>query len=108
MAEDVRRLPEVFGVSREIPLTLRDARLRRRQAGQQASHREKHLVVYGRLPSKGRLALGSTLHPEDYIVVQCANATTISQLYASILKEAGATVEVSEKETTRGEKKVSR
>ncbi len=106
MAEEVRRLPEVFGVSRAIPLTYEsrdyvDTKLL------SSLYREKHIVVYGG-SKQGKTCLRKhTLRPEDYIVVQCANATTISQLYASVLKEAGATIEISEKSTTRGEKKLS-
>jgi hypothetical protein len=106
MPETKRRLPEVFGVSRQIPLTYQtreyvDGKL------VNSLYREKHLVVYGS-SKQGKTCLRKhTLQPDDYIVIQCANATTITQLYAAILKEAGATIEVSEKATTRGEKKLN-
>lgn len=106
MTEEYRRLQEVFGISRQIPLTYQfrsyvDGKLKESLA------REKHLVIYGG-SKQGKTCLRKHSIPEnDYIVVQCANATLISQLYTSILKEAGATLDVSEKTTIRGEKKLN-
>lgn len=106
LLEQIRRLPEVFGVSRQIPLTYQvreyvDKKL------VNSLYREKHIVVYGG-SKQGKTCLRKhCLQPDDYIVVQCANATAISQLYTSVLKEAGATIEVSEKATVRGEKKLT-
>ena len=106
MAEEIRRLPEVFGISREIPLTYQirdyvDGKLK------SSLYREKHLVVYGG-SKQGKTCLRKhALREDEYIVVQCANATLISQLYTSILKEAGAKFDVSEKSTVRGEKKLN-
>ncbi|MGJ7484316.1 hypothetical protein ACSFA2_03605 [Variovorax sp. LT2P21] len=106
MIQDKHRLPEVFGVSRQLPLTYQprdyvDLKL------VNSLYREKHIVVYGG-SKQGKTCLRKhSLLEDDYIVVQCANATQISQLYASVLKEAGAILEVSEKSTLRGEKKLS-
>lgn len=105
MIEQVRRLPEVFGVSREIPLTYQtreyvDGKL------VNSLYRDKHLVVFGG-SKQGKTCLRKhNLRPEDYVVVQCGNAMGTAQVYASVFKEAGATIEVSEKTTTLGEKKV--
>lgn len=105
MLEEVRRLPEVFGVSREIPLTYQtrpyvDGKL------VNSLYRDKHLVVFGG-SKQGKTSLRKhNLKPSDYVVVQSGNSMTIGQIYASILKEAGAVIEVSEKSTTRGEKKL--
>jgi len=105
MLEQIRRLPEVFGVSREIPLTYQ---VRSYVDGKliNSLYRDKHLVVFGG-SKQGKTSLRKhNLRPEDYIVVQSGNAMTIGQIYASVLKEAGAVIEVSEKSTTRGEKKL--
>lgn len=105
MLEEIHRLPEVFGVSREIPLTYQtrayvDGKL------VNSLYRDKHLVVFGG-SKQGKTSLRKhNLKPEDYIVVQSGNSMTIGQIYASVLKEAGAIIEVSEKSTTRGEKKL--
>lgn len=105
MLEVVRRLPEVFGVSREIPLTYQsrdyvDGKLIN------SLYRDKHLVVFGG-SKQGKTCLRKhNLRPEDYVVVQCGNTMTTAQVYASVLKEAGATIEVSEKATTKGERKL--
>lgn len=105
MSEIVRRLPEVFGVSREIPLTYQprdyvDGKLLN------SLYRDKHLVVFGG-SKQGKTCLRKhSLQPTDYIVVQCANATTTTQLYAGVLKEAGALIDVSDKQTTRGDHKL--
>lgn len=106
LAEEIRRLPEVFGISRQIPLTYQtrdyvDGKLK------SSLYREKHLVVYGG-SKQGKTCLRKhALNEDEYIVIQCANATVISQLYTSVLKEAGATIDISEKHTLRGEKKLN-
>jgi hypothetical protein len=100
-----RQLSQVFGVSRNIPLTYVerstvDGKFR------QSLAREKHLVVYGR-SKQGKTCLHKhCLAPEQYIVIQCGNATNVAQLYAAILKEAGAAVTLTEKQTTTGTKKL--
>ena len=103
--EVTNRLPDVFGVSRDLPLTYTgreyvDGKFLNSLA------RDKHLVVYGG-SKQGKTCLRKhCLQPNDYIVVQCANATTTAQLYAAVLKEAGASVDVSQKTTTSGEHKL--
>lgn len=106
MAEQTRRLPEVFGVSREIPMTYQ-ARSYVDGKFIDSLARDKHLVVFGG-SKQGKTCLRKhSLRPEDYIVVQCSNSTTPPQLYSALLKEAGAAVDVTEKRTTRGDQKLS-
>jgi hypothetical protein len=104
--EQIRRLPEVFGVSREIPMTYQ---ARDYVDGKfiDSLARDKHLVVFGG-SKQGKTCLRKhSLQPDDYVVVQCSNAMTSPQLYSTLLKEAGATVEVTEKRTTKGDQKLS-
>ncbi len=106
MPEQIRRLPEVFGVSREIPMTYQP---RDYVDGKfiDSLARDKHLVVFGG-SKQGKTCLRKhSLQPEDYVVVQCSNSTTSPQLYSILLKEAGATVEVTDKRTTKGDQKLS-
>jgi hypothetical protein len=103
--EQTNRLADVFGVSRELPLTYTE---RKSVDGKflNSLARDKHLVVYGG-SKQGKTCLRKhCLRLEDSIVVQCGNSTTIAQLYAAVLKEAGASVDVSEKTTTSGEHKL--
>src|SRR5262249_24191785 len=100
-----RQLSQVFGVSRNIPLTYVE-RLTVDGKFRQSLAREKHLVVYGR-SKQGKTCLHKhCLAPEQYIVIQYGNATNVAQLYAAILKEAGAAVTLTEKQTTTGTKKL--
>ncbi|WP_313330495.1 hypothetical protein [Comamonas sp.] len=105
MAEVIHKLSSVFGISRKIPLTYQhrkyvDGKLK------DNLYREKHIVIYGG-SKQGKTCLRKhSLKDEEYIVVQCSNATLISQIYSSVLKEAGATIDISEKSTLKGEKKL--
>jgi hypothetical protein len=104
--EKVHRLSEVYGVSRELPLTYVerpgvDGRFVNNLA------RDKHLVVYGGSKQGKTCLRKKCLMTHDFIVVQCANNTSIEQLYSLVLKEAGATVAEAESRTTRGHHKIS-
>ncbi len=96
-----RLLSKVFGVSRDVPLTY----VERPAVDDKFRHnlaREKHLVVYGR-SKQGKTCLHKNcLKPDQYIVIQCGSTANISQIYAAILKEAGAAITVTEKRTTSG------
>lgn len=89
--EKYNRLSEVFGISRDIPLTYQSRNYVDDKLVNSLG-REKHIVVFGG-SKQGKTCLRKrNLKAEDYIVVQCGNATSISQLYASVLKEAGAII----------------
>ena len=99
--ESKKKLVHVFGVSRDLPLTY----IERDQVDRKfldSLARDKHLVVYGG-SKQGKTCLRKhCLLSDDYIVVQCSNAMDVTQLYSTILKEAGASITVTEKKTTRG------
>ena len=94
-------LSRVFGVSRDVPLTYVerpsvDDKFRNNLA------RDKHIVVYGR-SKQGKTCLHKKcLDPDQYIVIQCGANSSVSQIYAAVLKEAGATVTVTKKKATSG------
>lgn len=99
------KLSDVFGVSRDIPATY-TTRNYVDQLFINSLARDKHLVVFGG-SKQGKTSLRKhSLLPQDYIVFQCSNNTTASHLYAGILKEAGASIDITEKKTTKGEFKI--
>jgi hypothetical protein len=99
------QLSRVFGVSREKPLTYVernnvDDKFKKNLA------RDKHIVIYGR-SKQGKTCLHrNCLEEENYIVIQCRSSMLLTDLYATILKEAGAKIDISEKKTTSGAFKV--
>lgn len=100
------RLADVFGVSRSVPLSY----VPRAYVDDRFVNgltRDKHLVLFGGSKQGKTCLRRHCLQEDDYIVVQCANGASTAQLYAAILKEAGATVSVGETKSVRGERKVS-
>jgi len=106
MAAEMHRLADVFGVSRQVPLSyVERAGVDGQFLGNLA--RDKHVVVFGG-SKQGKTCLRKRcLLDDDCIVVQCANNTTIAQLYSTVLKEAGASVAQSETLTARGSHKLA-
>lgn len=102
---EMHHLDDVFGVSRDVPLTY----VEREKVDQKfvgSLSRKKHIVVYGG-SKQGKTCLRKrSLRESDYISVQCAGTTTRSDIYRMVLKDAGAAVDVLEKKTTRGNAKL--
>ncbi len=100
------QLADVYGVSRTIPLTYVeraavDGKFRR------SLSRDKHLVVYGG-SKQGKTCLRKrNLKDEEYVVVQCGNASTRAQLYEIVLKEAGASISLKETRAISGAQKAN-
>lgn len=95
---------DVFGVSRSVPLTYveRDGV---DNVFITSLTRKKHLVIHGG-SKQGKTSLRkSALKEEDCIIVQCQADREIREVYAMILKEAGAEITVSESKTVAGTKK---
>ncbi|MBM7116064.1 hypothetical protein [Archangium primigenium] len=96
-----RKLSEVFGVARGIPLNY----VRRAYVDDlfiNSLSRDKHIVVFGG-SKQGKTSLRKqTLNEDDYVVVQCGNTTTRAQIYEMLLKCAGAHVTATDKRTTTG------
>lgn len=105
MAEKVHKLADVFGVSRDIPLSYQeradvDARLVDNLS------RDKHVVIYG-ASKQGKTCLRKhCLSDDDYITVQCQNTWGLDEVCTSILKAAGFEVEVSSAVTVSGSRKL--
>lgn len=99
-------LAEVYGISRDVPLNYA-SRPNVDGALVDSLTRKKHLVIYGS-SKQGKTCLRKwNLEEKDYIVITCSNKWDISQLHASILKNAGYTVEQSNTKTVGGNSKIA-
>ncbi len=106
VAEKTHQLHDVFGVSRDTPLSYVERESVDKKFVSSLA-RGKHITVYGG-SKQGKTSLRKhCLEKNDCVVVQCGNETDRRQLYELILKAAGATVRVSERKTSRGESKLS-
>jgi hypothetical protein len=98
-------LETVYGVSRRVPLTY-ISRTYVDDVFSSNLRRQKHIVVYGG-SKQGKTSLRKNcLRDEESVIVQCASATSRERLYELILKEAGASVEVSSSLTVSGSHKL--
>lgn len=97
---------EVYGLSRNIPLNYVerhdvDERLRCNL------NRDKHITIFGS-SKQGKTCLRKhCLNENDYILVQCSNRWSLSDLNANILKRAGYELTESTNVTYEGKAKVS-
>ena len=97
---------EVYGLSRNIPLNYVerhdvDERLRCNL------NRDKHITIFGS-SKQGKTCLRKhCLNKNDYILVQCSNRWSLSDLNANILKRAGYELTESTNVTYEGKAKVS-
>jgi hypothetical protein len=105
MVEVCNKTTDVFGVSRELPLTYVerpsvDAKLLDNLT------RDKHVIIYGS-SKQGKTCLRKhCLQEDDYIVVQCQNTWDIAKLNEQILKSAGCEVETSHSKSVDGKTKL--
>ena len=98
-------LDQVFGISRGIPETYQE-RKNVDDIFKQSIKRKKHLVVYGS-SKQGKTCLRRRhLQESDYILVQCGNSNKRGDIYELLLKEAGASVSLSETKSQSGSTKV--
>jgi hypothetical protein len=96
---DIHLLDDVFGISRDVPLTYTQ-RENLDEEFVEGLSRKKHIVVYGS-SKQGKTCLRKNhLNDEEYIIIHCTNKFNISELNALILKKAGFKITVSEKTTT--------
>lgn len=103
---EIRELPDVFGVSRETPLTYQE-RTYVDDKFRDSLKRDKHIVVFGG-SKQGKTCLRKhILNTQDYEVVQCNNRMTTSSIYKTLLIKAGASIDVLEKIAISGNHKVS-
>jgi hypothetical protein len=100
------KLSDVFGTSREIPLTY----VERKDIDDRFLNditRNKHVVVHG-ASKQGKTCLRKYhLQQDDYEVIQCTRDYSKQSLYEMLLKNAGIKCEVSEKSTLSGGRKMN-
>ncbi|WP_370899454.1 hypothetical protein [Chryseobacterium gossypii] len=95
---------DVFGIQRDIPLNYIE-----READKvfiDSLDRRHHVVIFGS-SKQGKTCLRKrNLDDKDYITVHCDNKMDLYNLNITILKQAGFTVQVSERKTINGKAKV--
>ncbi|SMO93228.1 hypothetical protein SAMN06265171_11329 [Chryseobacterium rhizoplanae] len=95
---------DVFGIQRDIPLNYIE-----READKvfiDSLDRRHHVVIFGS-SKQGKTCLRKrNLNDKDYITVHCDNKMDLYNLNITILKQAGFTVQVSERKTINGKAKV--
>lgn len=100
-------LQDVFGVTRNIPLTYR-SRSYVDDVFCDSLTRQKHVVVYGGSKQGKTCLRKKCLSDDSYITVQCSSNTEAkANVYGAILKEAGAEIEVTSSKTITGNQKLS-
>jgi hypothetical protein len=104
--KSVYHTADVFGVSRDLPLTY----VERRSVDDRLLDnltRDKHVIIYGS-SKQGKTCLRKhSLNEDDYILIQCQNTWDLPKLSEAILKQAGCDVEVSTAKTVDGKSKLS-
>lgn len=104
-AEQIHKLAEVFGTSRDVPQTY----VERPDVDDRFLNditREKHIVIHG-ASKQGKTCLRKYhLNEQDYVVIQCTRDSSKASLYEMLLKHAGIKCEVSESKTLSGSRKL--
>lgn len=104
-AEEIHKLADVFGTSREVPKTY----VQRPDVDDRFLNditRDKHIVIHG-ASKQGKTCLRKYhLKDSDYIVIQCTRDSSKASLYEMLLKHAGIKCEVSESTTLSGSRKL--
>lgn len=98
-------LNEVYGLSREVPINY----IERKNVDdklQENLNRKKHITIFGS-SKQGKTCLRKhCLNNDDYILIQCSNRWTTSDLNANILKRAGFEISESKKISSSGKAKI--
>lgn len=106
MAEKVNKLGDVYGNSRNIPLTYQTRESVDNRFVNDLT-REKHIILHGG-SKQGKTSLRkSVLREDEAIVIQCTRDTNRIMLYEMILKKANIDYEVSKSINTRGANKLT-
>ncbi|TRA85477.1 hypothetical protein EXN24_23630 [Rhizobium rhizogenes] len=106
MTEQVWKVDDVFGVSRDVPgnyVTREDV------DGKLVDSltRNHHIVIYGS-SKQGKTCLRKhCLDPDDYLTISCQNKWGLAELHSAILKEAGYLVRQSSSKTVSGGAKIA-
>lgn len=105
MKEQVWKVREVYGMSREVPVNY----VERKGIDDKLVEcltRDQHIVIYGS-SKQGKTSLRKhNLKEGQYVVVSCQNNTDLRQLHTIILKSAGYAVQQSESRTVDGKAKI--
>jgi hypothetical protein len=101
-----KKLAEVFGTSRKLPLTYTIRKTVDHRFLNDIT-RDKHVVIHGS-SKQGKTCLRSYhLNEDDYVVIQCTRDSSKASLYEMILKKAGIHSRVTEAKTVKGGVKVN-
>ena len=106
MERDKHLTSDVFGVSRDIPISY----IERDHVDDKLLEnitRDKHIIIFGSSKQGKTCLRRHCLHDDDYILVQCQNNWDIAKLCEAILKAAGCEVEISNTKTIEGKAKLS-
>lgn len=106
MPEQVWKVDDVFGVSRDVPgnYVTRDE-----VDGKliDSLTRDHHIVIYGS-SKQGKTCLRKhCLNTDDYLTISCQNKWVLPELHSAILKEAGYLVRQSTSKTVSGAAKIT-
>lgn len=106
MPEAPHDLRDVFGISRDVPLSYVpresvDGKLKANL------RRSRHLVIHGSSKQGKTCLRKECLKEDEYIVVQCSNKWTLADLHSSILKEAGFEITQSSSRSSTGKVKIN-
>ena len=105
MTTDKYYTDDVYGIVREVPLNY-VARQSVDEKFIEDLSRDKHIVIYGS-SKQGKTCLRKhCLSEDEYILVQCSNRWTLSDLHTHVLKRAGFEVTQSETRATSGRNKI--
>lgn len=99
------KLDEVYGISRDIPLNYieRDSVDKKLLKN---LDRQKHITIFGS-SKQGKTCLRKhCIDARDYILIQCSNKWSLSDLNANILKRAGYELTESSKTAVGGKAKI--
>ncbi|MDG4654876.1 hypothetical protein, partial [Chryseobacterium arthrosphaerae] len=94
----------MFGIQREVPLNYIE-----READKvfnDSLDRRHHVVIFGSSKQGKTCLRKKNLENKEYITVHCDNKMDLYNLNINILKQAGFTVQVSERKTINGKAKV--
>src|SRR5215472_13557186 len=105
MTEVLNKTADVFGVSRDLPITY----VERDNVDDKLLDnltRDKHVIIYGSSKQGKTCLRRHCLQDHDYILVQCQNTWDMGKLCEAILKAAGYEVEISNSRTSDGKLKL--
>jgi hypothetical protein len=105
MIEVKRKTADVFGVSRDLPVTY----VERDEVDDKFVDnltRDKHVIIYGSSKQGKTCLRRHCLQDDDCVLVQCQNTWDIGKLSEAILKAAGCEVEISSSRTSDGKAKL--